>query len=480
LSTFQVASGRDKVLSANLGLVGRLNYDFSAKYLAEFSFRYDGSSYFPENRRYGFFPAFSAGWRISEEPFFKNSFSFVDNLKLRASHGVMGDESGAQNFQFMEGYRYPFNSYIFDGKNLTGGSATRGLANPNITWFTATTSNVGLDGTLWQGLLDFQAELFQRKREDLLAFRATSLPAEFGATFPQENLESDLSRGLEVVLGHTHQIRDFSYSVRTNFTFARTKWLYREEAPAGSRYNHWRFRSNDRWRNIRFGYGYVGQFQNQDEIDTAPSQNPNGHAALFPGDIRYEDWNEDGMIDGLDEHPIGRNVEPEIFYGLDLSGGWKGFSLSMFFQGASNYSMMPSEQLQGPLAWGRNSIDIFMDRWHHQDPLDFESPWVPGRYPITRDGFGFGPNKLVSKYWLQDVTYLRLKSMEVAYELPLTWVSRVKARQVRLYANGFNLHTWKNKGLHSDPEHRLDGDGADGGYRYPLMANYNFGVNITF
>jgi TonB-linked SusC/RagA family outer membrane protein len=480
LTANQAASGRDKVLSSNMGLVGRLNYDFAAKYLAEFSFRYDGSSLFPENSRWGFFPAFSAGWRISEEPFFKHSFSFVDNLKLRASHGVLGDDSGVNGFQYLEGYRYPSGSYIFDGRTLTGGSATWGLPNPNITWFTATTSNAGLDGSLWQGLVDFQLELFQRKREGLLATRAVALPGEFGATLPQENLESDLSRGLEVVLGHTHMIRDFSYSVRTNFTFARTRWLHREAAPAGNRYDQWRNRSNNRWKNIRWGYGYEGQFQNQDEIDLAPVQNAVGHAALFPGDIRYEDWNQDGMISELDEHPIGRNVEPEIFYGLDLSGGWKGFSLSLFFQGASNYSMMPSEQLQGPLPWGRNSLAMFLDRWHHQDPLDFESPWVPGKYPITRDGFGFGPNKLTSTYWVQDVTYLRLKSLELAYSLPLTWANRVKARQVRLYANAFNVHTWKSKNLASDPEHRLDGDGADGGYRYPLMANYNLGLNITF
>jgi hypothetical protein len=186
------------------------------------------------------------------------------------------------------------------------------------------------------------------------------------------------------------------------------------------------------------------------------------------------------MIDDLDQHPIGRNVDPEIFYGLDLSGQWKGLSLSLFFQGAANYSMQPSEQLQGPLPWGRNSSAMFMDRWHHQDPLDFDTPWVAGKYPISRDGFGFGPNKLTSTYWMQDVVYLRLKSLELAYSLPINWAGKIKARQVRLYANAFNVHTWKSKNIISDPEHRLDGDSADGGYRYPLMANYNLGCSITF
>lgn len=476
----QQAFGRDKVLNANMGLVGRLNYDFDGKYLAEFSFRYDGSSLFPENSRWGLFPAFSAGWRISEESFFKDNISFFDNLKIRFSHGVMGDDSGVNAFQYLEGYSYPNNSYIFDGKSLTVGSVSRGLSNPNITWFTATTTNAGIDGSIRNGLFDFQLELFQRKREGLLAARAVAIPVEFGAVLPQENLESDLSRGLEIVLGHTNKINDFSYSIRTNFTYARSKWLNREAALAGNRYINWRSRSANRWKNIRWGYEYVGQFQSQEEIDTAPVQNSVGHAALFPGDIRYKDWNEDGMIDGLDEHPIGRNVEPEIFYGLDLSGGWKGVTLSLFFQGASNYTMQPSEQLQGPLPWGRNSSAIFLDRWRHQDPLDFNTPWVSGKYPISRDGFGFGPNKLSSTYWAQDVVYLRLKSIELGYSLPINWADKIKAKQIRMYANAFNVHTWKSKNLISDPEHRLDGDGADGGYRYPLMANYNLGLSITF
>ena len=169
---------------------------------------------------------------------------------------------------------------------------------------------------------------------------------------------------------------------------------------------------------MRWGYGFVGQFQNQEELNTAPSQSTNGHAAWFPGDVQYEDWNGDGMISDLDMFPAGRDNNAEIFYGLDLNTTYKGFSVSLLWQGASNYTLLPTAQMNGPLMWGRNSIDIFLDRWHHEDPLDFSTPWVPGKFPISRTNFGFAGNQLVSEYTLQDIWYLRLKNIEVSYTLP--------------------------------------------------------------
>jgi TonB-linked SusC/RagA family outer membrane protein len=482
-----VASGTDRVPSLNLGLVGRVNYDYNTKYLAEFSFRYDGSSLFPKEGRWGFFPAFQAGWRVSEEPFFKDRISFINQLKLRVSHGVMGDDQAASGFEYLEGYIYPatgtYASYLFSANKLTTGSASKGLTNKNITWYTATTTNFGLDLDIMQSLIFMQLDVFQRRREGLLARRASSLPSEFGATFPQENLESDKSTGFEIELGHKKVIsRDFDYSVVGNFTWARSMWLYREIAPYGSSYSEWRGLqgSANRWKNMRWGYGFVGQFQNQEEVNTSPSQNANGHAALFPGDVRYEDWNGDGMISSLDEHPVGRDNDAEIFYGLDINSRFKGFAVTLFFQGAANYTLRPTAQMEGPLMWGRNSIDIFMDRWHHEDPLDFTTPWVPGKFPISRTNFGFAGNKLVSEYTLQDIWYLRLKNVEFSYTLPARWTSKIYMQSLRLFANGTNLLTMKSKEAYFDPEKRLDGGEAESGYKYPLMKNLNFGIDITF
>ncbi|NLA49360.1 MAG: TonB-dependent receptor, partial [Bacteroidales bacterium] len=338
-----VAVGSDIVPGLNLGLIGRANYNYRTKYLAEFSFRYDGSSLFPKEGRWGFFPAFSLGWRLSEEAFFKNSISFINQLKLRLSHGVMGDDSAAGGFEYMEGYVYPSGSYLFSANKLTTGSASKGLANKNITWYTATTTNFGMEMDVLNSLFFMQFDVFQRKREGLLARRASSLPSEFGATFPQENLESDKSIGFELELGHKNMVgKDFHYNIVGNLTWARSMWLYREVAPYGSSYSKWRNDQADRWKNMRWGYGFVGQFQNQEEINTSPSQNENGHAALFPGDVRYEDWNGDGMISELDMFPAGRDNNAEIFYGLDLNSSYKGISLTLFFQGAANYTLLPT------------------------------------------------------------------------------------------------------------------------------------------
>jgi TonB-linked SusC/RagA family outer membrane protein len=481
----QYASGSDYVLDANLGLVGRMNYDYKSKYLFEFSFRYDASSLFPPNSRWGFFPAFSAGWRISEESFIRNNFDFIDNLKIRFSHGKMGDDSGARNFQFIEGYNYPSNFYILDGSTVTSGAAPKGGINPNITWFTATTTNIGFDATLYRGLLDLQVELFERKRDGLLGTRDKVLPTIFGSELPLENLNSDLSRGFELTLGHRNKINQFEYGISANLTYAKQEWGHYEAPMPGNSYLNWRNNVENRNKNIRWGYGYIGQFQSEEELNSYEVvQSANGYHGYFPGDIVYEDYNEDGMIDSHDSYPISRGVEPEIYYGIDISAAWKGVTLNLLFQGATNYTQIPQEQLQGPLPWGRNSSEIFLDRWHHEDPLDFSTPWVPGKYPITRDGFGFGPNKWTSPFWVKDVAYLRLKNIMLSYDLPRGIMQALPFEQVRFHVTAYNWFTWKSKDVISDPEKRLRNEGGEEtsnyGYKYPLTKSVNFGVNVIF
>lgn len=483
LTDNQIANGAQKVLDANLGLVGRVNYSYNSKYLVEFSFRDDASSLFPPATRWGFFPAVSLGWKLSSEPFIRDNLRFVNNLKIRASHGKMGDDSGAGGFQFVSGYNYPAgNGYIFDGATLTSGAATKGLANPNITWYTATTDDIGLDGILWKGALDFTLDFFQRTRTGLLGTRASTLPASFGASFPQENLNGDYSSGYEIAVGTSNTIGNFSYNVHANFTYARSKWRHFEEAQAGNSYLAWLNDKSNRFTSMRWGYGTVGQFQTEQEINSDPVvQSANGPAAYFPGDVKYQDWNGDGMIDSHDQYPITLDQDPQIYYGFDANVGWKGISLNFLLQGASGYTEMPVEQLQGPLPWGRNTLTIFEDRWHHQVPLDFSTPWVPGKYPISRDGFGFGPNKLTSTYWVKNVTYLRLKSIELSYSLPKNLIEKIKSQGVRIFLNAFDILTFKNKAITFDPEHRTQPTGGGNyGYVYPIMASYNIGANITF
>ncbi|QEH43442.1 TonB-dependent receptor [Chitinophaga sp. XS-30] len=481
-STQQATANAGAIIDdANLGLIGRLNYDYDGRYLLEYAFRYDGSSKFMAGSRWGFFPSVSAGWRISEEKFFRDNITFVDNLKLRASWGKMGDDA-ASSFQFVDGFSYPSGYYYFNN-GLVSGLGFQRLPNYHLTWFEATTTDIGLEGSLWKNKLRFEFDVFQRHRTGLLATRNLTLPGTVGAGLPQENLNSDLTRGYELTLGHSGKIRDVQLSITGNVAYARTKNRYIERALPGNAYDNWRGNPNERWNNIIWGYRVIGRFQTMDEIYNAPVQDGNGNRYLLPGDLKYLDVNNDGVIDSGDETPIGRgttatsgyaspNRFPEYTFGLTLNAGYKGFDLSILMQGAANFDVIYGGALQTPLRWGRNSLAIFNDRWHLADMNDKNSEWVPGKYPAYRTTTN--SNYKVSDFWLQDASFLRLKSVEAGYTFPQRILGRTGIRNLRVYVNGFNLHTW-TKIKFIDPEQTPQ----DNSSLYPITRNFNFGVNIS-
>jgi TonB-linked SusC/RagA family outer membrane protein len=455
---------------ANQSIIGRLNYDYLSKYLFEFGFNYSGSSKFPKGERWGFFPYTSAGWRISEEGFFKEAFPLVSNLKIRASWGQMGDD-GASSFQFLTGYNYPSGNYVVDDQVIPG-LGFRGMPNPNITWYTVTTKNIGLDLDLKNGLFSMQFDLFRRDRTGLLATRVLTIPGTVGAGLPQENLNEDMRRGFELVLGHAKRTGDLKYDISGNFTFTRGQLTYGERNPDGNTYLNWRSNPTDRWDNITWGYRYIGQFQSEEDVLTSPIQDGQGNRTLRPGDLKYEDVNKDGIISSLDEVPIARNHIPEINYGLNINASWKQFDLNVLFQGAANFNFQYIEQMRAPLPWGRNSLSQFMDRWHHEDIYDVNSPWVPGKFPATN----YPPsNNWNSEFWWPDASYLRLKNVELGYTFSRSALSKAGIQNIRIFVSGFNLITW-TKMKYIDPEQ----DPNTYNYLYPLMKNYNIGVNITF
>ncbi|MFD1143767.1 SusC/RagA family TonB-linked outer membrane protein [Larkinella insperata] len=454
----------------NQNVIGRLNYDYQSKYLFEFGFNYGGSSKFPRGKRWGFFPYASAGWRISDEEFFKNALPYVSNLKLRGSWGEMGDD-GASSFQFLTGYTYPSGNYFF-GDGVVSGLGFRGIPNPNITWYTVTSKNIGLDLDINNGLINMQLDLFQRDRSGLLGTRIVTIPGTVGANLPQENLNKDLKRGFELVLGHAKRNGVLRYSVSGNVTYTRGRASYIERVADANSYLNWRSNMTNRWDNISWGYRYIGQFQTQEEIFNSPLQDNQGNKTMRPGDLKYEDVNKDGIINDLDIVPIGRGNVPDINFGLSGSLTYKQFDANMLFQGASNFNFnfQGTWYMGGPLTWaGRNALSYFMDRWHHEDLYDVNSPWVPGRFPST--GYP-ASNKWNSAFWLQDAKYLRLKSMEIGYTFKESLLSRIGAQNVRLYVSGFNLFTW-TKLKYVDPERNTE-------LTYPITKNYNLGVNITF
>jgi TonB-linked SusC/RagA family outer membrane protein len=470
--------------------IGRITYDYASKYLAEFSFRHDASSKNAPLKRWGFFPSGFLGWRLSEEAFIKDNpaLGFINNLKLRASYGLMGDDSATNSYQFVTGYNYPSGGYIL-GTNYVNALASRGMANPNISWYEAATVNIGLDADLWNGLMGANVDVFQRDRTDLLATRAASLPGLVGANLPQENLESDMTRGLELTLTHRNKINDFQYQVSGNVAFSRTMTKYRERARANNSYDNWRNNSTDRWNSVWWGLDYLGQFQSRADIfdyGVIYEYNSQMNTWMLPGDLKYDDWNGDGLINGDDLHPISINNEsdPIMTYGFSLGGQYKGFDLNLLFQGAGMRWTRYTRFYQDQFLWGRNGLNIYFDdRWHRADPFDPSSDeWVPGKYPSVFDSRGDfvaitnqsdpGP---ASDFWILNASYLRLKSFEVGYTIPANLSKKAGIQKARLFFNAYNLFTLSAVKL-VDVEHPTGNDG----FAYPVTKTFNLGVNVSF
>lgn len=473
---------------ANRASVGRVSYDFKSRYMAEFAYRYEGSSRFPKNSRWGFFPSVSAGWRISDENFWKNSsLNFIDDLKLRASYGITGDDS-ALAYQFISGYQYPATGsrtglpagYIF-GNSFISASSNKGLANNAITWYKAKTTNIGLDAVAWKGLLGATIEYFNRDRTGLLATRVESLPGIVGASLPQENLNSDETRGFEIELSHTNRIGDLRYQIKGNMAYTKTKTKYYEMAELGNSYLNWRNGLNDRNNNIWWGYAGNGRITSWDEIYYNPVYI--GRGSIL-GDYEYLDWNGDGWISDLDVHPLATNGQvPLINYGFTVSAQWKGFDLTMLWQGAGKKYVIAREFLYQPLWATTNAISDFMDRWHpvdpNADPYDPATEWITGEYGYT----GSSPNAL-SDFNIQNAAYLRLKTLEFGYTLPDQILKHVNLKNIRIYASAYNLLTF-TKLKYMDPEFYINNDTnksglTDLGYNYPINKTFTLGINVKF
>ena len=472
----------------NKSLFSRVDYSYSSKYLLNIGFRYDGSSKFPSTKQWGLFPWIQTGWRLSEENFIKNTaaLSFVSNLKLRASYGVMGDD-GASSFQFITGYDYPFSGansqglasgYLFDGWTTAVGF--RSVANPNITWYTAKTTNLGVDAEFWKGKLGLIFDAFRRDRSGLLANRQLSLPLSFGSNLPQENLNSDRTEGMELALTHKSMVgSDLGINISGNVALTRTKNRYVERAQDGSSYAQWRNSTAERYNDVWFGWGYQGQFQSYEQIRNFPVLNPTGRGTL-PGDYIYQDWNEDGIIDDMDRYPIatstnpssdfnGRRNYPLLNFGLTLGVNYKSFDLNALFQGGAKAYASYGEMYSSLTS---NALDFFMDRWHPQDPkkdpYDPSNVWIPGKQAYT--GTTWDQN---SERGIQNTSYLRLKTIELGYTFPSKLMQRIGVGSLRIYANGYNLVTFSNV-LGVDPEHPSD----IYGYMYPMNKTVNFGASL--
>ena len=485
----QVAnSATGGIYSANYNaFIGRLNYSFAQRYLIEGQFRYDGSSKFAKGHRWGFFPSVSLGWVVSEEPWFKNIefLKGVDQLKLRASYGEMGDASGA-NYDWVAGYTYPstsgnsekgyYNQYapgfIF-GSQFVYAATPMAIPNELISWYKAKTFNVGVDFNTNNQLFGFSLDYFSRKMTGLYEYRTSEFPTVIGANPPRENANSSRNFGMELELRHHNRIgRNFVYNVKGIVTITRQKYLTAiQNGPYANAYDQWRNdHLNNRYQGVQFGYEGNGRYQNWDEIWNETLYHEKD---LLPGDYKYLDWNGDGEINSQDEHPYAFDQTPWMNYSLSIDCAYKGFDFSMLWQGSALGSMSYEEPLYS--IWGQNgggALEQYWDRWHpadeNADPYDPNTKWVKGYYAYT----GHYPSAN-STFNRVSTAYLRLKQIELGYTLP-KWKA-FPSLNLRVYANAYNLFTITGVKF-VDPEHPSD----DLGRLYPLNRTYTFGVQVSF
>lgn len=483
--TDKTNSGKANEWARN-GLVGRINYAYDSRYMFEASFRYDGSITFPKGQRYGFFPSVSGAWRLSNESFIKDDYSFINNLKLRASYGTLGNDQ-VKLWQYMSEFVYS-NVATIGGKNANSIAVYKDLfPNPNITWEKSSTFDIGLEGMLWQGLLSFEIDYFAKRTQDILAPQIRTIPETFGATLPDMNYGILDNKGIEMSVNHAHKVGDFSYRVGANFSFVRNKVIKFDESEStpdyykvvGRSFTHTLSTNGGRVSLMdktteKIGRPYAGLvgmkalgiFQTQEEIDAWPKQFNGGQK---PGDVKYADVNGDGMINENDLIVVDRYGSiPEIIYGFNLGCGWKGFELSALFQGAANKSIMLS-------GYGTT---MFLDGTSNYYSYLSEGSWSPenteAQYPRAYVG-GNSNNNRASGIWLKNGNYLRLKNIELSYTFPKSILERMKAiNGLRLYINGTNLLTFDKLDI-MDPE--MTGGSAQ---YYPQLKSVNFGLNLTY
>jgi len=462
----QQADGKGAA-SGRISYVGRINYGYKGKYLAEVTARYDGSPNFPENKRWGFFPSISLGWRMSEESFIKDKVQWIDNLKLRGGISQTGyDAIGA--YQYLTGY--VFSGYNVIGGKETPGLVTKGLPNKNITWETMTLYNLGVDFSFWNQKLYSEIDVFYRTRDDMLGKRTISLPNTFGATLPDENINSQTTRGFELLLGTRGKIGALNYDISGNVSWSRSKWKHYDEPdytdPDDIRLN----KKSGKWIDIYNAYVSDGLFTSQEEIDNLPyDMDGNGNKSLSPGDIKILDINEDGKIDWRDTKKIGSGGTPHIIYGINFNLEYKGFDMSMLFQGAADYYVQ--------MVAGNINIDGIRTPYK----VIWDERWTPENNDkdaiIPRQKLGQLTNNWNSDYWYKNASYLRLKNISLGCTFKKEQIKKLRLEHLRLFVTGTNLFT-----INPLRKYGLDPESPDAtrGWSYPVTRTVSFGINVNF
>jgi TonB-linked SusC/RagA family outer membrane protein len=458
------------------GYVFRAKYDYDNTYLAEFTGRYDGSYRFSGNvsgKRWGFFPSFSAGWRMSNENFMKD-LDFIDNLKLRASVGMLGND-GVPAYSFLSTYANS-DAVVLGGTRLNS-LATGVIANPNLTWERTLSYNAGFDLNMWKGLLGLEFDLFYNYTYDILTSMGSNYPSSMGGYYPTyENYNKIDGKGLEILLSHKNHIgkgkHAFNYGASFNLTYAKSRWLRYPDSPNVPNYQ----KVTGQAYGAKMGWTAAGLFQSEEEIDNSPRIFGGDRAR--PGDIKYVDLNGDGNIGYEDRGYVGRSSRPELVGGLNLFGDWCGFDFNAQMVGGAICDV----SLTGTYYNGYDDNTIFTQTFKEggNSPLYLvENAWRPdntgGTYPRLTVNDPHNNNGLGSTFWFRDGKYVRLKSVQIGYTFPQPIMNRMGINKLRVFVQGSNLLTLSGLPQGIDPE----SPGVNNGY-YPQQRTFMTGITLTF
>ena len=468
------------VPNAYQGIVGRVTYGYANRYLAEFNMGYNGTENFAAGRRFGFFPAVSAGWVVSEEPFFPKN-NWVVYMKLRATYGEVGnDKIGGDRFLYLPSV-YGETSGKLTGYNF-GSSANpvysqmieeKRLGNPLLTWEKARKLNLGVDMNFLKNHLTVSFDYFKERRNNILSNR-NSAPMLIGASLPAYNMGEMENAGFELDVNYRNNIRDFNYWGRFNYSFARNKILFQDEVPEKYVYQMRTGRRVGQFYGLLFD-GFYNSWEEINALDR-PVSSWNGNR-LQPGDMRYVDVNKDGKIDMYDMVPIGYSPTPEIIYGFSVGCSWRGIDFSALFQGASHVSIKYFGRALWPFINAHNSAKtLILERWTQERYERGEAINFP-RLSMSPSQ-DTDNNYQDSNFWIRNADYLRLKNVEIGYTFRKGQLKALGLESLRLYVSGTNLFTWTDV-IDLDPEAPSKG-GATEINTYPLQKIYNVGINVQF
>ena len=458
--------------SRNMGISGRASYSYDSRYFGEFNFGYNGSEKFAEKNRFGFFPSIGIGWIISNEPYFQKNIPSVNMLKLRYTYGLVGNDgisSPSDRFFYLSdvnlnngGTGYTFGT---DYNNYYNGFIINRYANENVTWEVATKSNIGLELGLFKKI-NLIADFFTEHRRNIYMEREF-IPETSGlTTVISSNIGEVKTNGIDLSLDYNHAFNgDFYITARGNFTYSTNKILVNGE-PEFQNKNLSRigYPVNQQW-------GYIAErlFVDQEDINNSPEQF-NGFStsnSYLPGDIKYRDVNNDGVINELDQTPIGKPNVPEIVYGFGFSAVYKNFDFSVFMQGVARSSFFINPGEISPFVNERNALSIIADNhWSENNPN-------PNAFWPRLSTYQIENNEKPSTWWLRDGNFLRLKSVELGYTIPEKAGKLFSMAKTRLYFTGLNL-------LHFSKFDLWDPEMAGNGLGYPPQRVVNLGIQINF